>query len=156
MTIEQTSRFVLVAAIALFTARVGAAEATSYSVIYSFKGTPDGGAPKAGVAFGKNGALYGTTYQQGQNGCGTVYELAPVASNKWTETLLHSFCATSGDGSNPQANLVLNSQGALFGTTLHGGTNGTGTIFELTEPGVWRPLDQLGDLQLWWSREYER
>lgn len=139
MTITQPksidwSRLLLLAAVTILTAHVVAAQATSYGVIYDFNASPDGDRPKAGVAIGENGALYGTTSRDGQYACGTVFELTPATANSWTETVLHSFCATSGDGARPWANLVFSTEGALYGTTTDGGTSGAGTIFQLTPP----------------------
>ena len=47
------------------------------------------------------------------------------------ETVLHSFGA-SGDGARPEAGLVLDAQGNLYGTTYWGGANGLGAVFELS------------------------
>src|SRR5260370_22097110 len=55
-----------------------------------------------------------------------------------TETVLYSFCAQTGcpDGSNPRADLVMDTAGNLYGTTLYGGTSGVGTVFELSPSGT--------------------
>jgi len=54
--------------------------------LYAFKGGKDGRWPYAGLTFGKDGALYGTTLQGGGGkcsngahdfGCGTVFRLLP-------------------------------------------------------------------------------
>jgi hypothetical protein len=118
----------------------------TYSVIYNFAGTNgDGEAPAAGVAVGKNGALYGTTQFGGSAtsacppsysvlpGCGTLYELTPpaAAGGAWTEKVLHSFSDADGDGSMPLAALAMSSTGVLYGTTSAGGTAGKGTVFAL-------------------------
>jgi len=53
----------------------------------------------------------------------------------WTETVLYSF-AGGNDAQNPSAGLVMDSSGALYGTTIYvGGTNGVGTVFELKPSG---------------------
>lgn len=61
--------------------------------------------------------------------CGTVFELAPPNSSThmWTETTLYDFAG--GDGSSPEASLVVGKGGVLYGTTLSGGNLGDGTIF---------------------------
>jgi uncharacterized repeat protein (TIGR03803 family) len=46
------------------------------TVLYSFKGEPDGEYPQAGL-LNVNGTLYGTTYNGGANGYGTVFSLSP-------------------------------------------------------------------------------
>jgi len=52
-----------------------------------------------------------------------------------TETILHSFSNNGTDGYKPQAGLVLDSEGNLYGTTYYGGTNNTGAIYELPIAG---------------------
>jgi uncharacterized repeat protein (TIGR03803 family) len=50
----------------------------SEKVLHGFTGTDgDGANPLAGVVFGPDGNLYGTTEAGGTNGEGTVYEIAP-------------------------------------------------------------------------------
>ena len=102
------------------------------SVIYAFKGGSDGSSPYAGVTFdaaGKN--LYGATYFGGSSGNGTVFELAPVSSGKWTESVLHSFTGKR-DGKGPMGDVILDAAGNVYGTTFQGGYTGSyGTVFEL-------------------------
>ena len=106
------------------------------TVLYSFCAQPsctDGSGPRAGLVLDTNGNLYGTTYGGGAYGGGTVFKV----SASGTETVLHSFCAQAGckDGSNPLADLVMDANGNLFGTTIKGGTNGKGTVFEVSANG---------------------
>jgi len=121
------------------------------TVLYSFAGGSDGANPLNGnLVADKAGNLYGTTYAGGGStnctgttpGCGTVFQLAPPATQgaPWTETVLYSFTGLS-DGANPDAGLIMDSKGNLYGTTVYGGgvTCGTttcGTIFELTPPST--------------------
>ncbi len=53
-------------------------------ILHSFKGDPkDGVAPVAGIVFDASGNLYGTTYEGGKSGLGTVFELvAPVDQDR--------------------------------------------------------------------------
>jgi len=112
----------------------------SETVLYSFQGGNDGASPLAGLVFDQAGNLYGTTADGGGKGCfggcGTVFELSPSPNGSWTETVLYRFTGAA-DGANPQANLILDDKGTLYGTTLAGGdlscdTGGCGTVFELT------------------------
>jgi uncharacterized repeat protein (TIGR03803 family) len=74
-----------------------------------------------------NGNLYGTTYNGGTNGDGTVFEVTIAG----TLTTLHSF--DSGEGINPYGALVQATNGAFYGTTTQGGgTNNDGTLFSLS------------------------
>ena len=76
------------------------------------------------------GNLYGTTYQNGAYNAGSVFKLA-LSSEGWTYTSLHDFTGGS-DGGLPGGNLVLDTNGTLYGTTSQGGIYGNGVIFEVT------------------------
>jgi len=99
----------------------------------------DGQNPQASVIFDAAGNLYGTTYQGGSAGHGAVFEMSPNGSGGWTEKLLHSFWAGGDqfDGSNPEAGLIFDAAGNLYGTTYSGGSRfqGLGTVFEMTPDG---------------------
>lgn len=107
----------------------------TYRVIHNFGGPGDGFNPQAGVIFGNQGSIYGTTWFGGnpncQFGCGLVYELSPQVDGTWTERVLYQF-AGGNDGWAPGARLTMDAHGALFGTTAEGGgSNRNGTVFEL-------------------------
>ncbi len=107
-------------------------------VLHSFNGT-DGSHPNAGLIFDGVGNLYGTTSAGGTYDNGTVFELTAQAGGGWTENVLHSFNDNGTDGYNPQAGLVFDGSRNLYGTTMYGGLNGDGTVFELTPRagGTW-------------------
>jgi uncharacterized repeat protein (TIGR03803 family) len=104
------------------------------TVIYSFKGDQlgDGANPLAGLVMDKQGNLYGTTGWGGTQNEGTVFKLTSAG----TETVLHSFDSQSGDGWRPEAGLVIDGQGILYGTTTLGGAYGGGTVFKVTPEGT--------------------
>jgi uncharacterized repeat protein (TIGR03803 family) len=107
------------------------------SELYQFAGVNDGAYPNGGVIFGSSGNLYGTTYGGGSGGFGTVFQLTPSGSG-WTESLLYNFQNLS-DGEGPDAGLVLDAAGNLYGTTNVGGTGSGGTVFELMpSDGNWQ------------------
>jgi uncharacterized repeat protein (TIGR03803 family) len=130
---RQISPFFHLAALALLLPRVAVAQATTYEVLYSFKGSPDGTQPKGAVVIGTDGALYGTTYTGGTSQLGTVFRLVPAAGVPWSETVLHNF--TGPDGQYPSSALVFDA-GSFYGATEYGGTGGAGTIFELAQPAT--------------------
>ena len=114
-------------------------------VVHSFTGGNDGIDPAATLAADSVGNLYGTTVSGGTgtlctNGCGTVFELSPVAGGKWKEKVLYSFAGGS-DGKNPYGGVILDSKGDLYGTTVSGGSGGTcsgdgcGVVFLLSKSG---------------------
>ena len=112
-----------------------AADQTAWTetILYTFTGAADGGNPYAGLILDKSGALYGVTVYGGL-GVGVAFKLTPPAAGQtvWTESVLHTFEGNQ-DGAGPYGNLILDTSGALYGTTLGGG-NGFGTAFKLTPP----------------------
>jgi hypothetical protein len=109
----------------------------------------DGAVPAGGIAFDKNGNLYGATTDGGsvsicQNSwCGTVYQLSP-GQKGWTETMLHVFQGyAQGDGGAPAGGVILDGDGNVYGTTAYGGTGncnllgsvvGCGTVYQMSPP----------------------
>ncbi len=127
-----------------------------YKVLYSFTGAQigDGAYPVSNLVFDRSGNLYGTTWFGGSDatgcgtylGCGTVFKLSPNPDGTWTETVLYNFCgdvvnSQCLDGLGPEAGLIFDAKGNLYGTTNGGGTYGLGTVFELSPPsppgGAW-------------------
>lgn len=104
------------------------------TILYSFAGAPnDGRQPSAALVIGSGRALYGTTLLGGASNFGTVFELSPPATQggAWTNTVLHSFAGLNIDGVAPFGGVVFGANGALYGTTLKGGSSNLGTVFEL-------------------------
>jgi uncharacterized repeat protein (TIGR03803 family) len=97
-------------------------------------GTSGAAEPEAGVTFGKNGNLYGTTFGGGDSGSGTIFELALGSNGKWTERVLYHF-RYGDDGGHPQSSLVFDSKGDFYGTATGGGAVGNGTLFRLRLTG---------------------
>ena len=60
-----------------------------------------------------------------------MFELTQKAGN-WSVKVLHTFLSNGLDGDIPQAGLVFDTAGSLYGTTSAGGPNNFGTVFELT------------------------
>ncbi len=101
--------------------------------MYSFGSGNDGRNPQAGLVFDSSGNLYGTTANGGTNGGGTIFQLSPNNGRCCREMPVYNF--SGGDGQNPQAGVVLDSAGNLYGTTANGGANGGGTAFEVSPNG---------------------
>ena len=138
-------RLRLRAAVATFTVALfatGTCAAQQETTLHSFGNGTDGQSPQAGLIFDAAGNLYGTTLGGGihctPDGCGTVFELSPNGSGGWTKTVLHSF-GNGTDGQGPDAGLIFDAAGNLYGTTAGGGIYGEGTVFELSprEGGGW-------------------
>ena len=75
-----------------------------------------------------------TIYLLAITACGIPHAVAQQAN--FNITTLYSFPAYTGDGSNSRAGLILDSSGALYGTTAFGGANGAATVFKLAPPAV--------------------
>ncbi len=110
--------------------------------LHHFTRGKDGANPFAGLIFDQAGNLYGTTTGGGNRkdcggvGCGVVFQLTPNSDGSWTETVLHHF--TGGkDGANPEAGLIFDQAGNLYGTAEAGGNlsycnaSGCGVVFKL-------------------------
>lgn len=110
------------------------------TVLYSFTGGADGAESFAGVIRDAEGNLYGTTYFGGSfsgslcagvGGCGVVFKLDSAGK----ETVLHTFSGGT-DGANPNAGLVQDLEGNLYGTASDGGElscnppGGCGVVFK--------------------------
>jgi uncharacterized repeat protein (TIGR03803 family) len=115
--------------------------ASTEKVVYSFPDLAGGAGPEAGLVADSAGNLYGTASAGGANSscnCGTVFELSPptTSGGAWTETVLYSFQGGTSDGMRPGGTLIFDTQGNLYGTTIEGGNNNQGTVFELSPPAV--------------------
>jgi uncharacterized repeat protein (TIGR03803 family) len=118
------------------------AQAQNYSVLYSFPGKPTGSFPTALIR-DSAGNLYGTTQWDGKLAWGTVFKVSPTGA----ETTLYTFMGMA-DGGNPEAGLVMDSAGNLYGTTYQGGevlacgqvAAGCGVVFKLDTAGKETPL----------------
>ena len=111
------------------------------TVLWSFTGGDDGAYSIAHLVRASSGTLYGTTSEDGSPGCGcgTVFALSPpvsgpFASKRWHMHVVHQFEGTPDDGAYPYNGLVADPAGHLYGTTVHGGEDDDGVVFEITPP----------------------
>jgi len=113
-----------------------------YAKLYDFGSGGGTGGPLAALFMDKAGNLYGTTQGDGAYGWGSVFRLTP-GSGGWTETVLYSFTG-GADGGNLYSNVVIDSNGNLYGTASQGGVGakpcyggngenaGCGVVWEIT------------------------
>ena len=123
---------------------VPVAQAQTFTSLYNFAGPPDGAEPYAALIQDEAGNLYGTTYMGGYlsckdpyhlYGCGLVFEVNAAG----VETVLHRFSGGTKDGEFPEAPLLRDRYGNLYGTATAGGTgncyfagtSGCGVVFEI-------------------------
>jgi uncharacterized repeat protein (TIGR03803 family) len=102
----------------------------SERVIHNFWDIRSGESPSAGVVLDAAGNVYCTTLWGGKHEVGTVFELAAVGKGGYKFKILWSF--NQLDGWLPEASLILDSAGNLYGTTVAGGSSGYGVVFEVT------------------------
>ncbi|MGB2607313.1 MAG: choice-of-anchor tandem repeat GloVer-containing protein, partial [Candidatus Sulfotelmatobacter sp.] len=108
------------------------AENGDETLLHSFGASKhDGRYPSAGLAFGPDGSLYGTTQEGGDFGFGTIFKV----EKNGEETVLHSFAGNPSDGQYPIASLAQDAKGNFYGTTELGGASNDGTVFKLDEKG---------------------
>ena len=115
--------------------------AGALTTLYNFNGGSTGSYPKAPLVADAGGNLYGTTSFGGNHNSGTVFKITASGAL----TTLHSF-STQKDGSNnadgayPDAALVVDTSGNLYGATSGGGANNCGTLFEVSVSGAFSVL----------------
>ena len=103
--------------------------------------------PQGGLAVDSEGNVYGSSLEGGVHNLGAVFELSPGANGTWTETTIYSFSSEHGNVPYPNPDLVIDTQGNLYGTVRNGGlqntkcgTAGCGFVFQLTKTqnGTWQ------------------
>jgi uncharacterized repeat protein (TIGR03803 family) len=114
-----------------------------FRVRYKFTGGADGSQPFGPLVQDADGNLYGVAKSGGDKacpefpdaGCGTVFKLAKDR----TLTVLHTFKGGL-DGASPQAGLLLDGAGNLFGSSSRGGNSENGTVFRISKDGTYTVL----------------
>jgi hypothetical protein len=141
-------RYAIIVVLAFSLFVVGGAAAPAKEVVIAHFHGPNGSRPFSGpLVADAAGNLYGTTYYGGHvfgncnpDGCGAVYELTPLQSGGWAESVIYAF-RFGTDGFHPWGGVILDRAGDVFGTTQYGGAHLNGTVFELTPPskpgGTW-------------------
>jgi uncharacterized repeat protein (TIGR03803 family) len=100
------------------------------TVLHSFTYGTDGQHPAGAVIRDSAGNLYGTTDGGGAANAGVVFKVSAAGE----ETVLYSFLGLY-DGAYPNADLIRDAAGDLYGTTFGGGSVGLGTVFKLDASG---------------------
>ena len=115
----------------------------TFTSLYSFcskVNCTDGSIPQVPLAQDNCGNIYGTTELSGANAGGTLFQLTPWGA---LHTVYH-FCSKGGsactDGAYPLGGPVIGNDGNLYGTTVYGGANNNGTVFQLQTFGTLQTL----------------
>jgi uncharacterized repeat protein (TIGR03803 family) len=110
---------------------------TAQTVLYNFRGSPDGWGPGNAVVYDGAGNVYGETPDGGSHGMGTVYQLSQH-NGTWHERIIHNFSGGRDGGVGSLGSLLIDAAGHLFGVTEVGGRHAAGTVFELSQAhGRW-------------------
>jgi uncharacterized repeat protein (TIGR03803 family) len=99
------------------------------SSLYSFTGGADGARPQDALLQGSNGSFYGTVFDGGATGNGTIFNFS---TNSGFD-LLVTLNITNGDL--PYAGLCPGADGNFHGVTYQGGASGRGSVFTMTPAG---------------------
>jgi uncharacterized repeat protein (TIGR03803 family) len=99
------------------------------TVLYTFTGGADGGLPYSGVIRDSAGNLYGTTNYGGASYAGVVFKVNSTGQ----ETVLYNFTG-GADGCGPEAGVIRDSAGNLYGTTPYCGS-GHGVVYKVNTAG---------------------
>jgi uncharacterized repeat protein (TIGR03803 family) len=95
-----------------------------------------GANPRSGLFLGADGNYYGTAYQGGSVGYGTVYRMTPAG----VVTVVHAFTGPTSGGAFPLASVSQDAAGNLYGTTERGGPNNLGTAWRIDTSGQFSML----------------
>ncbi len=99
----------------------------SFTTLYSFT---DAGAAGQFLTMDSAGNLYGTKPLGGTHGAGAVFKLS-FSNGQWSETVLHDFSG-GDDGTQPYGGITVDAAGNFYGTTVQGGAQNDGVIFQIT------------------------
>jgi len=103
------------------------------TVLHSFSGgAADGCYPYGTPVMDAKSNLYGTAEKCGASGFGVVWKLDQETG---MFSVLHSFSGDASDGGYPVAGVLPGTKGRLFGNTVAGGVDDTGTVYELNRKG---------------------
>jgi uncharacterized repeat protein (TIGR03803 family) len=116
---------------AAYSTDLAGAKSRTLTTLVSFLGA-EGSYPDGVLIADAAGDLFGITSGGGANDRGTVFEIVRTQNGYASApTTLVSF--SGADGAFPYAGLIADAAGNLFGTTLQGGADNDGTVFEIAK-----------------------
>ena len=135
---------------AAFTVCAGSASAVQYQLLHAFcqdGSCHDGRNPQDALIRDSDGNFFGTANVGGDTNHGAVFELKfNNSTRQYDYLILHSFCpVTCSDGAFPDAPLIMDTDGNLYGTTTQGGAANFGVVFKLVRGSKHYTLHVLHD-----------
>ena len=109
-----------------------------------------GANPRAGLLLAADGNYYGTAYQGGPNGYGTVFKMTPAGA----VTLVHAFGGPPFGSGFPLSAVTQDAVGNLYGTTESGGYLNQGTAWRIDTAGQYSLLQSFSGSLLDGSKPY--
>jgi uncharacterized repeat protein (TIGR03803 family) len=104
-------------------------------LIYTFDGSSGNNAsPNGSLTLDAAGNIYGTTPGYSGYCCGVVFKLSR-SRGQWLESVVYTFDGTHGTHPNP--GLIVDSAGNFYGSTILGGQDNFGEVFELRPGKTW-------------------
>lgn len=100
----------------------------TFNILASLSGNTG---PVAALTLDRSGTIYGTNYRDGADNCGSVFEVSQ-SNGTWTYTDLYDFTGGS-DGGYPGGGVTVDKNGNLYGTTVLGGSNNYGVVWEIAK-----------------------
>ena len=111
--------------------------AQTVTTVWTFNGTNGANPFLESLTQGRDGKLYGTTYNGGASNQGTVFRFNPATNSA---NVLHSFDGTNG--ANPGSGLTLATDGNYYGATVYGGSANLGVLYKIAPSGAFTVLHQ--------------
>lgn len=111
------------------------------NTIHTFTNGLDGGVPQTGLVQASDGNIYGTTSQGGSAGGGTIFRIGP-STGAFT-TMFNFILADGIDPETTSPGLLQGSDGKLYGVTVSGGANNSGTVYSY-DLGLAKPKPAIG------------
>ncbi len=109
-----------------------------------------GANPRAGLFLAADGNYYGTAYQGGANGYGTVFRMTPGGA----VSVVHAFTGAPFGSGFPLSSVTQDADGNLYGTTESGGYLNQGTAWRIAPDGTYSLLHSFSGSLIDGSKPY--